>query len=53
MNRRHWIAHRVDRDLMEKIDPTRAQRGQPILPELVIEWKNAVIQIGEAILAKV
>jgi hypothetical protein len=53
MSRRHWIAHRVDRDLMEPIDPNRPQLGQPIQPELVIEWKNAVIQVGEAVLAEV
>ena len=50
MSRRHWIAHRVDRDPLEAIDPSKPQLGQSILPELVSEWIGAVIEVGEAVL---
>lgn len=52
MIRRHWIAHRVDRDLSETGDPGRSQSGLAISPELVSEWKNAVIEVGDAVLKK-
>jgi RiboL-PSP-HEPN len=52
MSRRHRIAHRVDRDLSEEIDPGAPQRGLSILPEVVVEWKMAVIEVGEAVLKK-
>lgn len=50
MSRRHWIAHRVDRDLSEEVDPRRQQVGLSILPELVSDWKNTVIAVGETVL---
>jgi len=52
MKRRHWIAHRVDRDLLEKIDPNKPQLGQSILPELVNEWIDAVTRVGEAVISE-
>ncbi len=52
MSRRHWIAHRADRDPAEEIDPAKAQVGQSISPELVSQWINAVVEVGNAVLKK-
>ena len=52
MKRRHWIVHRVDRDPSEAFDPGWSPFGQAILPELVTERKDAVIEAGRSTLAK-
>jgi hypothetical protein len=52
MGRRHWIVHRVDRDPGGAFSSDGSPFGQSISPELVTEWKDAVVDVGEATLAK-
>jgi hypothetical protein len=43
MRRRHWIAHRADRDLRS---PPGAFQAQPLDAKLVVRWRDAVAAVG-------
>ena len=53
MSRRHWIAHRADRELTEAPDPNRQEVGRAIEPRDVNDWIDATTNLGQLVLAKI
>lgn len=49
MRRRHWIAHRADRDLRS---PPGAFQAQPLEAKLVARWRDAVAAVGYDVLGQ-